>query len=515
MYLFSKNSITVAIIAAGLILSNIPGVNAAENKIFKIKDKPAQTQEKEVSAEETVTGDQGTISEIIEETKTAKETPKAKKNKKADAKAKKSSKKVEENKEAEAPAPSKAASSEVKEENAPSQPKSQESKAMLERIANLKKEMVENTSSGKSSSVKEKTTASNIGNENSAYKFDEYGIAVTQKKYSKSSGDVPLTVIRVDLNQKKVNPKIVLAKGKLGTKAALSDICKSYNAVAGINGSFFDMKTYAAVGYLMIDGKAIQAPLIVKSRTTFGINSDNHVMIGKPKFRRRIRPQNDFFSMIDGINKKCVSGEIVIYTSEYGKNVTIPNGAVGFQFDAEGVVSDVLKGKVAIPEEGGILVVTDSHLHRFKNTEKGTKILFTQTLMAPWDKTRDAFGSGMLIVAEGKAAFDQTREEVGKYLMGDAPRTAVGITAENHLIMVAADGRGKGYRGVDFDDIAQIMVDEGCTDAIALDGGGSTTAVYKGEVLNSPSEKGGAERKIANALVLLPANEKITPEPVK
>ena len=335
--------------------------------------------------------------------------------------------------------------------------------------------------------------------------FDEYGIAVEEKMFSKSSGDVPVHVIRVDMNRGLVHPKIVLAEeNKLGSKGTLTQICKNYDAVAGVNGSFFDAKTYAAVGYLMIDGRAIQAPLIVKARTTFGITRDNKVMIGKPKFRRRIRPENDFFSMIDGINKKCGYGEIVIYTSDYAKKVSVPKGGMGYIFDGAGIVTELVRADAKIPEEGGLLMVSEEHLHRFKNTAAGTKILFTQSLMSPWDSVRDAFGSGMLLVTDGKITFDQSREEVGRYLMGDAPRTAIGITAANELVMAVADGRSSSYRGVDFDEIAQIMIDCGCTDAIALDGGGSSTLVYKGGVLNNVSDKGGL-RKIANALVLLKA----------
>ncbi|HNY10778.1 MAG TPA: phosphodiester glycosidase family protein [Candidatus Wallbacteria bacterium] len=337
--------------------------------------------------------------------------------------------------------------------------------------------------------------------------YDEYGIATEEKTFSKKSGDVPVHVIRVDLNQKKVNPKIVLANDKLGSQGTLTEICKNHGAVAGVNGSFFDMKTHAAVGYLMIDGKSIQAPLIVKARTTFGITKDDRVMIGKPKFRRRIRPEGEFFSMIDGINRAWTYGDIIIYTAEYGKKIEAPKGGLCFKFDGAGVVTEVFKGKESIPEEGGILAVSEAHIHRFQNTKAGTKIMFTQTLMSPWDQVKDAFGSGMLLVTDGQITFDQSREEVGQYLMGDAPRTAVGLTANNELVMVVADGRGKGYRGVDFDEIAQIMIDCGCTDAIALDGGGSSTLVYKDEILNTVSEKGGVQRKIANALVLLPAGK--------
>ena len=443
--IITKKSVLSAVLVSALLLGSY---DYSEAKLFKIKAKPAEEKSVETAPAEEVALESAEAEKPV--------AVKAEKPKKAQKKTRKPSSK-----------------SEIK--------------------SNLAKE----------SSRTEKIAAS----QNSA--FDEYGIAVEERTFSKSSGDVPVHVLRVDLNRGAVIPKIVLAEeNKLGSKGTVTQICKNYDAVAGINGSFFDVKTYAAVGYLMIDGKAIQAPLIVKARTTFGIDSNNKVMIGKPKFRRRIRPENDFFSMIDGINKKCGFGEIVIYTEEYAKKVSIPDGGMGYIFDEAGVVTDVVKGSVKIPSTGGLLAVSEGHIHRFKNTVPGTKILFTQSLMTPWDKVRDAFGSGMLLVTDGKVTFDQTREEVGKYLMGDAPRTAIGITPANELIMVVADGRGSGYRGVDFDEIAQIMVDCGCSDAIALDGGGSSTLVYKDEVLNTVSDKGGL-RKVANALVLLKANKSV------
>ncbi len=445
----SKKTFVSAVLISSIFLS---GAAAADNKIFKIKAKPAAEVNESSGRNASEAAAEISIDTEILAKQAAKKKAAVKKSEKTEAK------------------------------------------------KNTAKKLM---TADKKSSFKK----ANLSLQTGAPVYDEYGIAVERKVFEKSSGDVPVNVIRVDMNIGKAMPKIVLAEhNKLGSRGTLLQICKNYDAAAGVNGSFFDAKTYAAVGYLMIDGRPIQAPLIVKARTTFGITYDNKVMIGKPKFRRRIRPENDFFSMIDGINKKCGFGEIIIYTSDYSKKVEIPHGGCGYVFDDSGVVSAIVKGRASVPEEGGLLVVSEGHLHRFKNTEAGTKILFTQSLMSPWDQVRDAFGSGMLLVTDGKITFDQSREEVGRYLMGDAPRTAIGVTPDNELVMAVADGRTSRYRGVDFDELAQIMIDCGCSDAIALDGGGSSTLVYKDEVINNPSEKGGL-RKIANALVILKADK--------
>jgi len=68
------------------------------------------------------------------------------------------------------------------------------------------------------------------------------------------------------------------------------------------------------------------------------------------------------------------------------------------------------------------------------------------------------------------------------------PRTAVGFTANNHVIMIVADGRQTISEGVGLPELAQIMIDLGCIEAMNLDGGGSTQMAVGGQYVNTPSE---------------------------
>ncbi len=71
----------------------------------------------------------------------------------------------------------------------------------------------------------------------------------------------------------------------------------------------------------------------------------------------------------------------------------------------------------------------------------------------------------------------------------------------NELLIVTVDGRQPGYsEGMTLSEFAKFLLSLGCTDAMNLDGGGSTTMVVRGRIVNSPSD--GSERKVANALAL-------------
>jgi hypothetical protein len=69
------------------------------------------------------------------------------------------------------------------------------------------------------------------------------------------------------------------------------------------------------------------------------------------------------------------------------------------------------------------------------------------------------------------------------------PRTAVGYTADNHVILIVADGRQINSEGVGLPELAQIMVDLGCVEAMNLDGGGSTQMAVGNQNVNNPSEQ--------------------------
>ncbi|MBR5018569.1 MAG: phosphodiester glycosidase family protein [Bacteroidales bacterium] len=88
------------------------------------------------------------------------------------------------------------------------------------------------------------------------------------------------------------------------------------------------------------------------------------------------------------------------------------------------------------------------------------------------------------------------------------PRTAVGRRADGTVLLVTADGRNKQAAGLSMAELQQVMAALGCTDAINLDGGGSTTMVVRGAIVNHPSDNQqfdpAGERPVANAIIVRP-----------
>ena len=106
------------------------------------------------------------------------------------------------------------------------------------------------------------------------------------------------------------------------------------------------------------------------------------------------------------------------------------------------------------------------------------------------------FSFGPALVADGNIAVT-AEDEVGK-AMADNPRTAIGVIEPGHYMLLVSDGRTRQSDGLTLVQLAEFMQSLGVTTAYNLDGGGSSTMVFMGEIINNPTTNG---RKITERSV--------------
>lgn len=134
---------------------------------------------------------------------------------------------------------------------------------------------------------------------------------------------------------------------------------------------------------------------------------------------------------------------------------------------------------------------------------------------AAWGASQ-AVGGGPVLVQNGRVRLT-TNEEVipDDIALGRNARTAVGYLAGDTVIVVAVDGGQAASAGATLPELAQLLVDLHAVEGLNLDGGGSTTMLAAGEVVNNPSDRPGGDRNQlranASALVLSEA----VPTPVR
>lgn len=149
-----------------------------------------------------------------------------------------------------------------------------------------------------------------------------------------------------------------------------------------------------------------------------------------------------------------------------------------------------------IPENGYVIVGPANKLQAVAQSGKAEVNIGTTP---DWRNVKHIISGGPYLVKNSEVFVDMTAQKLGS-IGGKNPRSAIGYTKEGDLIMVAVDGREGSSVGMTLMQLANFMKSAGCTNAMNLDGGGSTVMYVNGQVVNNPAFKGGIA--ISNALVL-------------
>lgn len=118
------------------------------------------------------------------------------------------------------------------------------------------------------------------------------------------------------------------------------------------------------------------------------------------------------------------------------------------------------------------------------------------------DGALQVFSFGPVLLNNSEISVGEN-EEVGM-AMASNPRTAVGYLGNNHYVFVVSDGRTSESAGLSLYELASFMKEIGVVDAYNLDGGGSSTMVFKGEIINNPTTNGHSnqERAVSDILYI-------------
>ncbi|TCC32361.1 phosphodiester glycosidase family protein [Kribbella sindirgiensis] len=308
-----------------------------------------------------------------------------------------------------------------------------------------------------------------------------------------------------------------------------SDLVKSSGALAGVNASFF---TFTAnpqypgdpVGLGLFDGKLLSEPLADPTEANLVIDAkSNRVVTGHLRWTGAVRNRLtgaelplEFLNHPPVIPAACatlpdqttctVPGDVVRFTPEFAAST--PAGAgVEVVLDRRGCVvrTSTTRGTALSPSQTS-LQATGQDTVALLALAKGC----LRTDLAVSDETgrevplrSGLYGvtgryqltkNGEIVVPDGTGSFFDRN-----------PRTIAGTTRGGKIVLATIDGRQTTSVGTTMDETAAVAKALGLSDAINLDGGGSTAmALGDGTVVNRPSSTGGAERAVGDAVVFVP-----------
>jgi exopolysaccharide biosynthesis protein len=333
------------------------------------------------------------------------------------------------------------------------------------------------------------------------------------RREAPAEGSWNVNVLRVDMSHARLD--VIRARDTAIGLETVTSIATRLGAVAATNGGYFRTSgdfLGDSTGTLQIDrvvwsepDRARAAVGIVRERRSSRLIFGHVVWQASIEAGREKRP-------VEGLNRARGPNDLVVFTPEFGPATITDDSGIEVVVRS-GRVVDVLDstGGTTIPRDGFIVSARGEARDWVRRSmAKGTRVRIRTTLQPadparsnPWAAAEDILGAGPKLVTAGRVDVTDVREKMIPTFATDLhPRTAIGALADGRALLLVADGRRAPERvGLALDDLAKLLIELGAIEAINLDGGGSTTMVVRGKVMNFPSDPTG-ERPVSDAIVV-------------
>ena len=354
----------------------------------------------------------------------------------------------------------------------------------------------------------------------------------------RDSGPWIINVLRIDLRRSGLEIKTARAHDQLRSRERLSEMVKRAEAagtvvVAAINADFFSLKSGESENNQVIDGEWWKGVKVTDSpydtfrnpHAQFGVDSARHPMIDRYQFDGIVLTRNAAIPLIalNAIPTGPHEGT-AFYTPRFGPVAPMIAMADSSKHTVEAVFSAVghrtdtalyvrhgvaaINGGSAIPTDGAVLTAYgprgkdiaaigegDTLKVVLRATVAGVRPVPFAQLIGGWPQIiRDGAN-----IAGNAAATEGTLSSNAEVRH---PRSAIGFSSDSAtLFLVVVDGRSRQSVGMTLIELAELMRSLGAYQALNFDGGGSSTLIVQGKIVNSPSDA-TLERGIGNAVLI-------------
>ena len=332
----------------------------------------------------------------------------------------------------------------------------------------------------------------------------------------------PIAIFLLKLDPARVRLDSALSNDEVVDAERVDAIAERNKAVAAVNGGFFNVKNGEPIGLLKVRGElvsdtslsrgavAIRSPPTGKTELAFDQISAKVTLTFKAGGKTWTVP-------IDGVDTTRERGKLMLYTPAYHRDTdTAGNGTDwvirgGKTLEVTDVRYNV--SRAPIPRGGAVLSYGGLELPEpLGALDVGTVVSFETTWttvngLAPArleEADHVVNGAGLLRLNGATPSNWQTSERLvpDTFINARHPRTIIGVDRHGAIWLVAIDGRQPDYSiGMTLTDLVRLCDRLDLRDALNLDGGGSTTMVVQGKIVNRPSDAAGP-RPVSDAILV-------------
>ncbi|HEX7779916.1 MAG TPA: phosphodiester glycosidase family protein [Vicinamibacterales bacterium] len=342
----------------------------------------------------------------------------------------------------------------------------------------------------------------------------------TDQSLVDAAGPIAVSLLRLD--PARVHLVSALSNDEVVDAERVDGIAARHQAIAAINGGFFNVKNGEPVGLLKVRGELVSDTSLGRGAVVIHSPPDGRTQLWFDQISARVtlkfRAEGfDWMVPIDGVDTTRQRGKLMLYTPAYhGDTDTATKGTEwiirgGKKPVVIGIRRDV--GRTPIPRDGAVLSFGGLELpDALASMDVGTVVSFETTWRTVnglpavrLDEADHVVNGAGLLRLNGVAPTNwQTHERLAPDTFVNArhPRTIIGVDRRGFIWLAAIDGRQADYSiGMNFADLLRLCDRLDLRDALNLDGGGSTTMVVQGKIVNRPSDAAGP-RAVSDAILV-------------
>lgn len=355
---------------------------------------------------------------------------------------------------------------------------------------------------------------------------------VVHRRLTVNSGPWHINVLEVDLRQPGLSIRGVRAHDSFHGRETVSSMVERYRgpgrAIAGVNADFFNIRASGeSENNVVIEGELWKGVRITDSpydtfdtiHSQLGIDWQNHVFIERFAFEGDMTGPGGQRVNLDALNFWPHANALVLYTKTFGDST--PGDSTGrhplvVSLRSAGERGDTLLFRVAgkVRQGWSLSLTAGAALAAGGKRRSELRALATRRsllklvphLSPDRGRLRTVVGGWPRIIVHGQnvaARADSLEGTFPRFSSVRHPRTAGGFSADSSkLFLITVDGRRESDSGMSLIELARLMLYLGVYEGMNFDGGGSTTMVVDGQVVNSPSDNTG-ERAVGSALLVV------------
>jgi hypothetical protein len=353
---------------------------------------------------------------------------------------------------------------------------------------------------------------------------------VVHRRVVVNSGPWRLNVLEIDLRRDDISIRGVKGNNVFAAREKLTSMVERYKGpgqvVAAVNTDFFDLKTGESENNVVIEGMMWKGVTLSDSphdkfdarHSQLGIDWNNRAFVERFALDAKIIHAGRA-ARLDGINyRPPYPNSIVLFMPSAGDSsppdttnqnfVYLPVKLVRRKINDMSfrIAGPIQEGGRASTSTGGVLIANGLRRDELRAiARRGGTITIAAGLAPDHGSLRTVVGGWPVIVNDGKSVAEYSDFVEGTFPRFDGrnPRTAAGVSKDGStLYLVTVDGRRPTDAGMSLTELAKVMMQLGAHEAMNFDGGGSTTMVIEGKIVNRPSDQAG-ERAVGSALLIV------------